>query len=146
MSQSPALKNRYAVLIIEDDAGVATMLETMLRQHFKCHTVVARNGVLALGMAFATLPDIILADLCLPVLDGFEVIRLLKEHPELHEVPIVAFSNHAWDIDWTKKAIDAGCNRCSHKQLTVEEMGALLREMLEPEESIRPAEADVAQK
>src|SRR4028119_2399824 len=118
MSQSPALKNRYAVLIIEDDQGVATMLETMLRKHFKCHTIVARNGVLALGMAFERLPDIILADLCLPVLDGFETIRLLKSST-LREVPIVAFSNHPWDIDWTKKAIEAGCDRCSHKQLTV---------------------------
>src|SRR4028118_650507 len=132
MSHSPALKNRYAVLIIEDDPGVATMLETMLRKHFKCHTIVARNGVLALGMAFERLPDIILADLCLPVLDGFEVIRLLKNHSTLHNVPIVAFSNHEWDLDWEKKALGAGCDRCSHKQLTVHEMGALLREMLEP--------------
>ena len=137
MSQIPVLKETYTIMIVEDDLGVATMLETMLRGYFKCRTVVATNGVNAIGLAYERLPDLILADLYLPVLDGFEVIRLLKEHPELHEVPIVAFSNHAWDIDWTKKAIDAGCNRCSHKQLTVEEMGALLREMLEPEESSR---------
>jgi CheY-like chemotaxis protein len=134
VSQSPALKKSYTVLIIEDDQGVSAMLETMLRKRFKCRTVVVQNGVLALGMAFERLPDVILADLCLPVLDGFEVIRLLKNHSALHNVPIVAFSNHDWNLDWEKKALEAGCDKCSHKQLSVAEMGDLLREVLEPQE------------
>src|SRR4028119_2129745 len=142
MSQSPALKKSYTVMIVEDDPGVATMLETMLRDHFKCHTVVTTNGFSALGITFESVPDLILADLHLPVLDGFEVIRCLKNHPVLHRVPIVALSNYPWDFDWEKRALEAGCNRCSHKQLTVEEMGTLLREMLEPEEAGHALEAD----
>jgi CheY-like chemotaxis protein len=135
VSQSPALKKSYTVMIVEDDQGVATMLDTMLRDHFKCRTVVTHNGLSALDLTFDVVPDLILADLHLPVLDGFEIIRCLKNHPTLHKVPIVALSNHPWDFDWTKKAIEAGCDRCSHKQLSVPDMGDLLREMLEPPES-----------
>jgi CheY-like chemotaxis protein len=68
------------------------------------------------------------------VLDGFEVIRCLKGDPVLHKIPIVAFSNYPWDFDWEKRALEAGCDRCSHKQFSVAEMGALLRELLEPDE------------
>ena len=133
MSQSPALKKSYTVMIVEDDPGVATMLETMLRDHFKCHTVVTTNGFSALGITFESVPDLILADLHLPVLDGFEVIRCLKNHPVLHRVPIVALSNYPWDFDWEKRALEAGCDKCSHKQFSVTEMGDLLRELLESE-------------
>ena len=118
-------------MIVEDDLGVATMLETMLRDHFKCDTVVTTNGLSALGITFENVPDLILADLHLPVLDGFEIIRCLKNHPVLHSVPIVALSNYPWDFDWEKRALEAGCDKCSHKQFSVAEMGALLRELLE---------------
>ena len=134
VSEIPALKNSYTVMIVEDDPGVATMLETMLRGYFKCRTVVTTNGVNAIDMAYERLPDLILADLYLPVLDGFEVIRCLKGDPVLHNIPIVAFSNYPWDFDWEKRALEAGCDRCSHKQFSVAEMGALLRELLEPDE------------
>jgi CheY-like chemotaxis protein len=119
-------------MIIEDDPGVAAVFETMLRDHFQCRTVVTTNGFNALAITFENVPDLILADLHLPVLDGFEVIRCLKNHPTLHKVPIVALSNYPWDFDWETRALEAGCNKCFHKQLSVPEMGALLREVLEP--------------
>ena len=134
MSQSPTLKKSYTILIVEDDPGVATMLDRMLTDHFKCRTVVTHNGLSALAITFEGVPDLILADLHLPVVDGFEVIRCLKKHPTLHNVPIVALSNHPWDFDWEQRALEVGCDRCSHKQLSVPEMGVLLREMLEPPE------------
>jgi CheY-like chemotaxis protein len=137
MSQSTALKKSYTIMIVEDDPGVAAMLETMLRDHFKCNTVVTTNGLDALAITFENVPDLILADLHLPVLDGFEIIHCLKKHPVLNIVPIVALSNYPWDFDWEQRALEAGCDRCSHKQFSVAEMGDLLREMLEPEGSGR---------
>ena len=138
MSQMPALKKSYTVMIVEDDQGVATMLDRMLTDHFKCRTIVTHNGLSALDFTFDVVPDLILADLCLPVLDGFEIIRCLKNHPVLHSVPIVALSNYPWDFDWEQRALEAGCDRCSHKQFSVAEMGDLLRELLEPKRAGRP--------
>jgi DNA-binding response OmpR family regulator len=42
VSQGPTLKKSYIILIVEDDSGVATMLETVLHDHFKCRTVVTQ--------------------------------------------------------------------------------------------------------
>src|SRR4028119_825199 len=100
MSQTPAMKKSSTIRIVGDERGVATMLETMLREHFKCHTIVTTNGFDALAITFENVPDLILADLHLPVLDGFEIIHCLKKHPVLHKVPIVALSNYPWDFDW----------------------------------------------
>jgi two-component system cell cycle response regulator DivK len=118
-------------MVVEDDPGIGAMLQTMLQEHFKLRTVVATGGLTAVVMANETRPDLILADLHLPYISGFEVIRCIKDDPALHDIPIIAFSNHDWDFNWEKRALDAGCIKCSHKVVSVEELGELIGEVLD---------------
>ena len=130
MNQRPA-KARYTVMVVEDDPGIGAMLKMMLQEHFKLRTVVATGGLKAVVLANETRPDLILADLHLPHTSGFDVIRCIKDDPALNEIPIIAFSNHDWDFNWEKKALDAGCIKCSHKVVSVAELGSLIGEVLD---------------
>jgi CheY-like chemotaxis protein len=74
------------------------------------HTVlVARDGAQGINMAQSEKPELILMDLSLPVIDGWEATRRLKAAPETQHIPVVALSAHAMAGD-REKALEAGCD------------------------------------
>ena len=75
---------------------------------------VARNGAEGITMATQDRPDLILMDLNLPVLDGWEATRRLKAQPETKEIPIIALSSHA-DLKHREQARAAGCDDFEEK-------------------------------
>jgi CheY-like chemotaxis protein len=79
------------ILVVDDEPVVLEALEALLRQ--EGHQVLtASDGEAALRLAQAERPDIILLDLHLPGLSGFEVVNRLRQVPELAAVPVIAFS------------------------------------------------------
>ena len=70
---------------------------------------IAADGVEGVTRARATLPDLILMDMSLPVLDGWEATRRIKAAPATCHVPVIALTAHAMSGD-RDKAIEAGCN------------------------------------
>ena len=90
-SFSPDLreKNHPVVLIVEDHDDTREML-TILLSSFGCHVVGAEDGERAMNVAERSRPDLILLDIKIPRLDGFAVARLIRSHPSLNKVPIVA--------------------------------------------------------
>jgi two-component system, cell cycle response regulator DivK len=69
----------------------------------------AENGHQALEKAFTLRPDVIVMDLSLPGLDGWEATRRLKRDPRTREIPVIALTGHAL-AGYSKGALDAGCD------------------------------------
>jgi two-component system cell cycle response regulator DivK len=96
------------ILYIEDnDDNVYVVRNRLTRIGFTL--LVARDGEQGVAMAEAERPDLIIMDLSLPVLDGWEATRRLKAAPETKDIPIIALSAHAMAGD-REKALAAGCD------------------------------------
>jgi two-component system cell cycle response regulator DivK len=96
------------ILYVEDNEDNVYMLKSRLTR--AGHTVlVAPDGAQAVTMAAAERPDLILMDLSLPVLDGWEATRRIKSALETRYIPVIALTAHAMAGD-REKAIAAGCD------------------------------------
>ncbi|HET7831480.1 MAG TPA: diguanylate cyclase [Gallionella sp.] len=94
------------ILIVDDDSGALTLLRNILTA--AGYTVRPfNNGELALRSAAAEAPELVLLDIRMPVMDGFEVCRKLKENPALTEIPVI-FISSATDIEDKVKGFQAG--------------------------------------
>jgi two-component system, cell cycle response regulator DivK len=95
------------ILLVEDNEMNRDMLSRRLvRNGFE--VAVAVDGEQALGMA-GLMPDLILLDLSLPIIDGWEVARRLKSDPATNRIPIIALTAHAMSGD-REQALAAGCD------------------------------------
>lgn len=98
----------HKILLVEDNEGNRDMLSRrLLRRGFDVRTAV--SGEEGLSIARREGADLILMDLSLPGLDGWEAARCLKSIPETSSIPIIALTAHAMTHDHGK-AIDAGCD------------------------------------
>ena len=96
------------ILYVEDNDDNVFVLKNRLER--AGHTVlIARDGAQGLATARAARPDLVIMDLSLPVLDGWEATRQLKAAPETAHIPVLALSAHAMTGD-REKALAAGCN------------------------------------
>ena len=96
------------LLIVEDNEMNRDMLSRRLqRRGFAI--VIATDGGAGVAMARAEHPDLILMDMSLPVIDGWEASRQLKADPATASIPIIALTAHAMMSD-RDKALHAGCN------------------------------------
>jgi two-component system, cell cycle response regulator DivK len=96
------------ILLVEDNEMNRDMLSRRLQR--KGYSVVtAEDGEKGLLLARSEMPDLILMDISLPVMGGWEVTRLLKADDSTRQIPIIALTAHAWVTD-REKAIEAGCD------------------------------------
>jgi CheY-like chemotaxis protein len=77
------------VLVVEDDRSIQMVLELVLTRMAKCDVVLASEGNEGLAKIKEHKPDIILLDLMLPGIDGFEICKRAKEDPETKQIPII---------------------------------------------------------
>lgn len=101
------------LLIVEDNEMNRDMLSRRLKRKGFA-TVLAEDGVQGILMARAESPDLILMDMSLPVLDGWEATRQLKSMPETRSIPVIALTAHAMETD-REKALQAGCDEYESK-------------------------------
>ena len=101
------------ILLVEDNAFNADMLS---RRLMKCGylVVLAGDGLRAIECARADRPDLILMDVSLPEIDGWEATRRLKADPDTAQIPIIALTAHARVTD-RGKSIEAGCQEVEIK-------------------------------
>lgn len=88
---------------MEDDESVSELLRTICGSVMSCYrTLCARDGEEALAMARVDVPDIILLDINLPGLNGYEVCRLVKADPNMSETKVVMITGMAQTCDLLK--------------------------------------------
>jgi two-component system, cell cycle response regulator DivK len=117
------------ILLVEDNELNRDMLSRRLvRSGFDVS--VAVDGEQALAQA-ASIPDLILMDLSLPGIDGWEVTRRLKHAPETRAIPIVALTAHAMSGD-REQAIAAGCDDFDTKPVDLARLLAKITALLGP--------------
>lgn len=95
------------ILVIEDNDQNLYLVTFILRKHGYC-VEAAQNGRDGITLAMRVRPDLILLDVQLPVMDGYEVARHLRDNPDLKETPIVAVTSYAMAGD-REKALECGC-------------------------------------
>ena len=102
------------LLYVEDNDDNVYMLKMRLELLGDFEVVTAENGERGCEMAVAERPDIILMDLEMPVVDGWEATRRLKSNANTRDIPVIAFSAHALGGE-REKALAAGLRRVRHQ-------------------------------
>ena len=144
---------RFKVLVIDDEADSRVLMEHYLGE-FGCEVLEASSGREGLEMAREHQPDLITLDLQMPEMDGWEVLRCLKDNPEVKDIPVVVASIVASEgrgrllgaVDLLNKPIDRThllrvlwrnlVNRAEHRILVVDDdpgIHELVKAQLEPE-------------
>ena len=108
------------ILYIEDNPDNKTLVQRALES--RGYTLAwAANGQEGLAQAAAIKPNVILLDINLPDIDGYEVARRLKADPELQTIPIIAVTANALKGD-AEKALTAGCDVYMSKPIQLKEL------------------------
>ena len=116
------------ILIVEDHPLHMKLMEMTLRD--KNYTLVkATDGEEALDVALRERPDLILMDIRLPKMNGFEVTRKLRENPAFSHTPIIALTAHAMAGD-RESVIKSGCDAYLSKPVDTRQLPAVIAEML----------------
>ena len=116
------------VLVVEDVDFNRDLVVQLLED--KYHVIEAVNGQEGLELAERERPDLILMDLSLPVIDGWEATRRLKANDDLRSIPVIALTAHAMKGD-EEKALAAGCDDYLVKPLVEDELMARIANYLE---------------
>ena len=94
------------ILVVDDQPANLRAVSALLNRH-GYEVLTAGNGEDALALAIAQVPDLLLLDMMMPGMDGFELLAEIKQHPELHKLPTI-FLTAAQDRDMLLRAFDAG--------------------------------------
>jgi two-component system cell cycle response regulator DivK len=120
---------RPRILLVDDFPDNREMYALYL-EYAGFEVAEAATGYEALAQAFAQIPDLIVMDLSLPGLDGWEATRRLKSDPRTSQIPVLALTGHALD-GYSQGARDAGCDAFVIKPCLPEELAAEIRTLLE---------------
>ena len=116
------------ILYVEDNEDNVYMLTRRLgRKGYE--VVVAGDGEQGVAMARSEAPGLILMDLSLPALDGWEATRRIKAAPETRDIPVIALSAHAMAGD-REKALAAGCDDFDTKPVELDRLLGKIRALL----------------
>jgi two-component system, cell cycle response regulator DivK len=116
------------ILLIEDNEANRDGLSRHLKRR-GYEVVMAVDGQQGIAMARSELPQLILMDMSLPVLDGWEATRQLKADPQTRSIPVIALTAHAMAGD-REKAIEAGCDDYDTKPVEFPRLLAKIQALL----------------
>ena len=121
------------ILIIDDDSGVHSIINAIVQRKMPdCSFSSAYNGMDGIRAALDEHPDVILLDVDMPGIDGFETCRRLKEDERTRHIPVVMFSGMATDADSVDAALKSGADMIIAKPLRSEHLIQVFRSLLDP--------------
>ncbi|MCG6876044.1 MAG: response regulator [Betaproteobacteria bacterium] len=118
------------ILYIEDNEDNAAMLTAWLEIEGDLEVIVAPNGAQGVALAAREAPDLVLMDLYLPGINGFEAARQIRAGAASRRIPIIALSAHAMEDD-RANALAAGCDEFETKPIVFTRLLAKIRRLLE---------------
>ena len=118
----------FKILLVEDNEMNRDMLSRrLIRRGY--NVIIAVDGESGLALARSEAPSLILMDMSLPILDGWEAARRLKAAPATHRIPVIALTAHAMSSD-RDKALAAGCDDYDTKPIELERLLAKIEALL----------------
>ena len=115
-------------MVVEDNADARALMKIVLEQQSYA-VVEAKNGAVAVEIAEREQPDAILMDMSMPLMDGYQATKLIRQLPGLRTTPIIAFTAfNQWH--WKARAIVAGCTDFLPKPVEVERLLKMLTQYL----------------
>jgi len=121
---------KHTVLYVEDNAANLKLVEKIMASHPDIQLLTAATGEIGVQVARTSSPDVILMDLNLPGISGFQALKLLTEDPMTSHIPVIAVSANAMPID-IERALQAGFLRYVTKPFKVDEFMAALNAAIE---------------
>jgi CheY-like chemotaxis protein len=118
------------ILYVEDNDDNVYMLKMRLELEAEFEVLVAEDGEKGCEAAQRELPDLILMDLEMPVVDGWEAARRLKSNPATRRIPIIGLSAHALAGE-REKALAAGCEEFDTKPVEFDRLMGKIRRLLD---------------
>jgi CheY-like chemotaxis protein len=116
----------HTILVVDDEPALLRLMEFVLdRQGYRL--VTATNGEEALEQARASRPDVIVLDIMMPKLDGYQVAEALRADAELSGIPIIMLSAKAQEED-IERGVEAGVDRYITKPFSPEELAVIVSE------------------
>lgn len=120
---------QHRILVVEDNPDNEMLIADILTL-LGYEVMHAHDGEEAIQKAASEVPDLILMDLSLPLVDGWTAARTIRENPDLKAIPIIALTAHAMMGD-RERALDAGCNDYISKPIDLMELKNKLRQYLD---------------
>jgi PAS domain S-box-containing protein len=128
LAQSPTIETAWGedehkplVLLVDDNADMRDYVANLLARSYR--VIAAENGLCALEQARRQIPDLVLTDIMMPELDGFGLLKALRENPAFHSVPVIMLSARAGE-EARVEGIDAGADDYLIKPFTARELTA----------------------
>ncbi len=129
MAQEMGNKDKLPLILVVDDNQQNLELIQAYLEDLECQTAAARDGIEALEMVARQKPDLILLDVMMPRMSGFEVCRRLKNNPETGDIPVIMVTalNEFGDIE---RGIDSGTDDFVSKPINRLELLTRIKTML----------------
>jgi two-component system cell cycle response regulator DivK len=128
MSQEKGRRVPPLVLVVEDNPVNLELVSALLEEH-ACETLVATTGDAALDLLRQSRPNLVLVDVQLPGMSGYQVTRRIKADPALADIPVVALTAHAMAHE-DVRARDAGCDAFLTKPIDIRAFKEILQRFL----------------
>jgi two-component system cell cycle response regulator DivK len=124
------------VLFVEDDHEGRLMYSEWLAQA-GFRVIQAHNGLQALERAVENAPDVVVTDLNIPGIDGFELTRRLKQHPKTADIPVLAVTGYPAFAATPERALRAGCDVMLLKPYSPEDLEIAIRSLMDNQQPKR---------